>query len=191
MTVADIFAVGTSIKAPDGTVYTLKELTLYQQGEFQRWLEQRAHDAVERSDATDDAKDRRHAIIDRDAGLGRYEYDGPFGVEAMCTPAGLTKLVEIACRDQGMTAAKAGEVMRHSFREVAATFIRKAVEDPKVAAAALAALGLPPDWLPSTPSGPSSPSSSTPPSTAPSPNSADSPTDSSCSSTTSSAAKAG
>lgn len=197
MTTADIFNVGRHISGPagpdgaPGTVYTLRDLTLFEQGEFQRWLEQRAHDAVDRSTASEAAKDRRHAQVDRDAALGLYEYDGPLGLQARWSPAGLAKAFQIACRGQGVTEANVDAIMRHALKEVAATLLLAKESDPGKAAAALAALGLPTDWTPPAPSGPSSSSCSTPPSTGPSTNSGTAPTASSCSSTPSSAAPTG
>ncbi|MDY3558406.1 hypothetical protein R5W23_005499 [Gemmata sp. JC673] len=191
MTLADAFAVGSDITGPDGTVYKLRKPTLYEQGEFQRWLEQRAHDAVDRSTAPEDAKDRRHARIDTDAALGKYEFDGPYAMEALWTPAGLAKVVAIVCRDQGVTDELAERLVADQIKRIAAALLARASDDPKALAPLLGALGLPTDWLRSGPNEPSSSSSSTPRSTEPSPSSPDSPTTSSCSSTPSSAAPMG
>jgi hypothetical protein len=186
MTLADAFAVGKALSF-DGKEYTLRKPTLYEQGEFQRWLEQRAHDAVERSTADEAAKDRRHARIDTDAALGKYEWDGPYALEALWTPAGLAKIVAIVCRDQGVDDALAEKIVAAKIREVCAIILARASSDPFALAPVFEALGLPSDWLPSAPSEPSSSSCSTRPSTGPSVNSGASQTTSSSSSTPSSA----
>lgn len=178
MTLADIFNCGSELKAADGTVYVLTKPTLIQQGQFQRWLEQRAHDAIDRDtrpSVTEAQRDRRHALVDHNAGLGKYEWDGPFAMEAMFTPAGMAKFLSIVCAKQGVTEEKAEEILRHHAKEVAVKILTRAASDPKRRAdleAALGALGLPMDWLASVPSEPSSSSSSTPPSPEPSGSSA-------------------
>lgn len=183
MTIADIFNVGAEFKARDGTVYTLRKLTLYEQGEFQRFLEQRAHDAVERGNEPEEKKDRRHDRIYADSALGKYEWDGPYALEAVWTPTGLAKVLEICCRAQGVTQERAEEIVAESAKEVAAKMLRSAVADPKQFRLVLQALGLPTEWAESTPNEPSSASSSTLPSTGASPSSAGSATTSSSSST--------
>lgn len=191
MTTADIFNVGADLRGPDGTVYRIKKPTLYQQGEFQRWLEQRAHDAVDRSTATEDQKARRHHLIDIDAGLGKYEWDGPIALEAMWSIAGLTKILTIVCRDQGVTDEQAEAVISHNLRESAARLLLGAARDPKLRAdlaLVLGSLGLPMDWMESEPNVSSFNSSSSHPSTDPSPNSEGSPTIKSSSCTMSNAA---
>jgi hypothetical protein len=187
MTLADVFAVGGTIKF-DGKEYTLRKPTLYEQGQFQRWLEQRAHDAVDRSEATEEAKDRRHARIDTDAALGKYEWDGPYALEALWTPAGLAKIVSIVCRDQEVNDELAEKIVADQIKRVAAIILARASEDPFALAPVLEALGLPNDWLRSGPSEPSSSNCSTRPSTEHSANLETSPTISSCSSTLSNAA---
>jgi|GEM_PF-3027725 len=167
----------------------LRKPTLYEQGEFQRWLEQRAHDAVDRGTESEEKKDRRHDRIYADAALGKYEWDGPYAMEAMWTPAGLAKIVAIVCRDQGVTDEQAEKLVEEQIKRVAAILLMQASEDPKAMAPVLEALGLPIEWLASEPSEPSSNNSVTHPSDDPptSPPSADSTTTSSSSSTLSNA----
>ena len=197
MTTADIFNVGSQIRAKDGTVYEIKAPTLYQQGEFQRWLELRAHDAIDRDtrpSVTDEQRDRRHAIVDRDAGMGKYEWDGPFALQALWTPAGMAQILLIVCRDQVATIEKAEELLRDHMKEVATAILVRAVSDPKAReklALLLGALGLPTDWMASAERELFSSNSSTRPSTEPSPNSAPSQTPNSSSCTTSDAAPTG
>lgn len=191
MTTADIFNVGAEFTGPDGTKYTLKKPTQYQQGEFQRWLEQRAHDAIDRGTEPADRKDRRHDRVYSDSAIGKYEWDGPLALEAMWTPAGLGKLLTIVCRDQGVTDEKVDAILAHSFKEVAAKIFMRASTDPKALREVLVGLGLPMDWMEFEPSEPSCDNSSTPPSTDRSPSSPSSQTTNLSSSTTSSEAPMG
>lgn len=190
MTLADIFAVG-SLLAYKGKEYRIGQPGLVQQGQFQRWLEQRAHDAVDRSDASEDAKDRRHARIDTDAALGKYEYDGPYAQEALYMPAGMAKMLEIIGREEGITPEVAEGMVREKIKEVAAVMLRARISDPKVLAQAIASLGLPSEWAESGPSEPSCSNSSSPPSGSDSTTSEASPTSNSPSTTPAREAPAG
>jgi hypothetical protein len=185
MTLADAFAVGSEIKGPDGTTYTLRKLTLIEQGQFQRWLEKRAHDAVDRGAESEFLKERRHDRIYADSAIGKYEWDGPLAIEAMWTPAGLTKIIYMVCHDQGVDEPLAEKLAIEQIKHIAAVLLGRAGVDPKVMVPVLAALGLPTGWLSSAPSESSSNNSSTRPLIEPSPNSEDSPTIKSSSSTTS------
>ena len=160
MTLADVFGAGTPLTGtgPDGKPkeYLLRELTLLEQGEFQRWLEQRAHDAVDRSSAKEEAKDRRHAAIDRDAALGRYEFDGDLSVASRFTVAGMTQCLKIVLRAQGATPEEVEALMRDKLKRVAAEILSKAASDPKAVAPVLEALGLPTDFLTAAPAASSS-----------------------------------
>jgi hypothetical protein len=183
MTHADIFAVGHAIEMPDGKTYTLRSPTQIEQGEFQRWLEERTHAAVDRASASEEQKDRRHAQIDDKAALGYYEWDGPLGIQARWMPAGMTKAIEIICRDQGVDHKRAEEIARHHIRTAAAVILKGAAKDPKAWGPILEAMGLPASWFASAPSEHSSSFCSTHPSTEASRNSETAPTTSSCSST--------
>lgn len=151
MTLADVLAVGTrfTIRAADGTERELavRELTLLEQAEVQRYLEKRAHDAVGRSEAPEEQKDRRHAAIDDKAALGRYEWDGDLGVAFRWTVPGMIKCLEISLRDQEVTRAEVEALVRDQLKRVAQELIAKAVKDPKAVAPLLAGLGLPTDLL--------------------------------------------
>lgn len=194
MTQGDIFNVGSELRAADGTVYTLKKLTQYQQGEFSRWLEQRAHDAIDRGPESEARKDRRHDRAYADAAIGKYEWDGPLALEAMWTPTGLARILLIVCGDQGVTEAKAEDIVRGHLKEVAAKILVQAASDPKARrelATMLGSLGLPMDWMVSAESDLFSDNSPTRPGTPDSTTSPPSPTTNSSSFTTSSAAPTG
>jgi len=190
-TLADVFAVGQAMSGPDGRVWTLRPPTLYEQGQFQRFLESRAHLAIDRSEASEDAKDRRHAIIDKDAALGKFEWDGAVALEAMFTPVGLAQITFLVCRDQGMTESQAEELLRHNIRQVASKILQLSPDEKKALAPVLRALGLPNEWFDADSNDSSSSNCSTPPSTEASPNSPDAPITNCCSSTRSSEAPMG
>ena len=189
MTTADFFAIGSTVSMPpdgDGTpgrTFTLRKLTQEEQGHFQKWLEQREHDAVDRSEDTEDRKLKRHHLIDVAAGLGKYEVDGEYGLEAQWTVAGMVKMTSLALREQGVTELMAREIVRHSVREVAAELIGRETSDPKAIALARLALGL--GALNATPPSAGSGSSETTssPPGEPTPKSPDSPTPNSSTST--------
>ena len=189
MTHADIFNVGKTIKLSDGREYQLRKPNQIEQGLFQKWLEDRAHDAIDRSTDGEARKLQRHHLVDVDAGLGKYEYDGPLAIEALYTPAGMSKIIAIICRDQGVTDAIAEEIFLSRAREVAAEVLLRRSQDPKALGLLLEALGFPTDFLEESDS--SSNSSSTPPSVEPTTNSGGAPTTSSCSSSTSKEAPMG
>jgi len=194
-TPADIFAVGQTLdyKAPDGTITTfkLRPPNQYEQGEFQRWLEQKIHDAIDRSSDSEERKIKRHSLIDAQAGMGEYAWDGPSGMESRFKPEGYIETLKIVCRDQGMTDEIAQEIFQQNLYRLWRDVMESQGQDPKALAPVLAALGFPTGFLECEPSVPSSNNSSTHPSTEHSPNSEDSPTASSCSSTASSEAPMG
>ena len=111
MTLADAWNVPRGIRDKDGKEYPLRKPTQVEQGQFAVWLEGRAHAAVDRSEDSEERKLKRHHLIDVDAGLGKYEWDGPLALEAMWTPAGFAKILTIVCRDQGVDDTKAEEIL--------------------------------------------------------------------------------
>lgn len=191
MTTADIFNEGSYLTDPAGKkTFAMRQPSQEEQGQFQRWCEQEAHDAIDRSTGSEESKDRRHSFIDVAAGLGKYQYEGEYGYEARFLPAGMAKLISIVLRDQGVTEEKATDLVRHKFKELAAEYIGRKVANPKAMALVRQALGLLNAETPSSESEPSSKPSSTLPFPEPSPNSEVSPTSSCSSSTTSSEATA-
>lgn len=197
MTTAEIFAAGKILTGPPGPKgepgkqYVQRKPTLYEQGEFQRWLEQRAHDAVDRSSGTEESKDRRHHLLDIAAGLGKYDYDSPRGVEARWLPAGMVKVITMTMRDQGVTDEIAEYLVEQFLRGMVAEYAKKKKLDPERLALVHLSLGLPMEWTSSAESESSSTPSSARPSTEPLPNSEASMTTSSTTSTESAAAPMG
>jgi hypothetical protein len=148
MTIADLFNSATELRWPDepgGKVYHCRQLTGLEQGMFQRWLEQRALDGIERRTYQDEStRERDRQLHNQDVAVGTYEWSGLLAVKATRTPAGLAKCLQIALRDQGMTDEVAVKVVEHKFNEVAATLASKLTDDPKEARLIFLSLGVQP-----------------------------------------------
>ncbi len=115
---------------------------------FQRYLEQKALESIERTRYEDPSmKERQFQLHHQDCALGTYESGGVVYAKAVLMPSGTAQLLSIICRDQGITPAIARELVGHNLRAVAAVLISKVHSDPKVLAAALATLGLPGDYF--------------------------------------------
>ena len=167
MTIADMFNSPSELKF-EGKTYHLRQPTLEEEGEYQRWLEQRAYDAIERRTYQDQAQqDRDRNALNRDVAAGLYEWGGVICCESLSTPVGVARMTAIVLRGQGVTPALAKRIVDLKVREVTAAVVSKVRSDPKSMAVILETLGLPPDYL----SGISSSGSPTPPSTDQSPNS--------------------
>ncbi len=162
MTLADIFNSPSTVPF-EGVDYKLRQPTLIEQGLYQRWLEQRAYDAIERRTYQDRGQqevDRNN--LNRDVAAGVYEWGGEVCCNALRTPNGLAKLVGIVCQDQGLSDAAARRLVDLKLKEIAAALMSKATADPNSLRATLASLGLPEDFLSSnSPTPPSSTNSAT------------------------------
>lgn len=157
MTLADMLNAPSEIEY-GGRVYKLRKPTLLEEGAFQRWLEQRAYDAIERRTYQDpEQQDRDRRNLNNDVAAGVFEYGGEVSLTALRTPGGSAKIVQIVLADQGVDDATARGIVDAELKKVAAALIRKATDDPKALAATLSSLGLPSDYFSSN--------SATPPST--------------------------
>lgn len=146
-TLAEYFNASTDL-AFEGKRYPLRQPTQLEQGMFQRWLEQRAYDAIERrtyQDPSQQAEDRR--LLNRDIAAGVYEYGGHVCAAALATPIGIAKQLSIVCRDDGLDFETAKRMVDLQIREIAAVFAREATDDPKALAATLSRLNLPSDYF--------------------------------------------
>jgi hypothetical protein len=148
-TLADIVNAPTELEWK-GAKYLLRQPDQLEEGMFQRWLEQRAFDAIERTKY----QDREKQIIDRerhfqDVAAGVYESGGEVYAKAVVQPSGMAKMISIICRnaDPPMTEKAAKEIVDYKMREVAAVLISKVNSDPKVLEAVLSRLGLPKDFF--------------------------------------------
>lgn len=131
-----------------GATYRLRQPTLFEQGEFQRWLEQRAYDAIERRTYQSDAQQAadRNAL-NQDVAAGVYEWGGEVCAKALQTPTGIARLLATVLRDQGVTPEMARAMVDEQLRVIAALIVAKAADDPNSLRATLAALGLPENFF--------------------------------------------
>jgi hypothetical protein len=161
MTLGDVFNSPTAIPF-EGVEYRLRQPTLMEQGEYQRWLEQRAYEAIERRDYRDpDHRERDRRNLNNDVAAGVFEWGGEVCVRAVQTPGGLARLLSVICRDQGLTEQKAKGLVDLKVREIAAVLVARATKDPNSLRAVLATLGLPETFLSSDSSTPHSGETST------------------------------
>lgn len=138
-----------SEKEFEGVVYQLRQPTMEEEGLFQRWLEQRAYDAIARrtyQDPVEQETDRR--LLNQDIAAGEYEYGGPLAVKAINTPRGIAQIVHIICAPQGMTLEIAKRFVNHHLELIAAVLISKLPgADPKALGESLLKHGVPADFF--------------------------------------------
>ena len=176
MTLADMLNSPSEIKY-DGKTYLLRQPTLLEQGTFQRYLEQRAYDAIERRDYQDARQqDRDRNALNRDVAAGVYEWGGEVCCQSLQTQTGIAKLLNILLRDQGVTEELARKIVDRQVKEIAAVLASKAVSDPKALGQILSSLGLPENFLSTVSSAPPSSTESITSAASPMTNSSDSTT---------------
>ena len=140
MTLAHLFNAPTEFVL-DGEKYLVSKPDQLQQGEFQRWLEQLAFDRINSRDYQSDAeKARSIRMHDQDCAVGVYEWGSPLSLERIQSQKGLAKLIEIICRDQGMTPGKAQKLVEEQALGLLQVFKDKVTDDPKTLALALETL---------------------------------------------------
>jgi hypothetical protein len=157
---ADLLGVAHELDL-DGVVYAVRKPDQLAQGKFQRWLESRARDAIDRAAVDDAVKRAMHTDLNRDIAAGVYGYNGPVGAAAMQTPEGLAKLLTLVATAPGgepMAPAAAERCVERHMLRLAGMIAAAEADDPKALAAALRELGLPANFLGS--SGGSRPSGS-------------------------------
>lgn len=147
MTLADLFNAPTEFTL-DGETFRVSKPGLLQQGEFQKWLEQLAFDAINsrtyQSDAEKALSIRMH---DQDCAAGVYEWGSELSLRRIQTQKGLAKLLEIICREQGMTPAKSLRLVEEQALGLIQVFKDKVTADPKVLEATLSNLESPSAFL--------------------------------------------
>lgn len=170
MTFADLFNAPVEMEfLIDGKkrTFKLRRPTALETALFQRWLEQRARDAIGRATYQSEeerAEDRR--LCNRDIACGEYEWGGELCIKSLRTPGGMAKVVSIILSDQGVTEEMAREMVEQKLKELAATIFGEECPDPNLRRAVRAMLGLPDETSPSpssthhsdTPSATSAPS---------------------------------
>lgn len=142
MTQADLLGAPTEF-VYKGKTFQLRPANQIEQAKFQRWIEQRARDAVERSDVSEDRRRAMDAALTDAIAAGEYEWGGELCIRAIRTPGGLAKLVSIVLAEQAVTLPMAQEMVEDKLRDIAAVMFAQSASDPKALAAALEKLGLP------------------------------------------------
>lgn len=148
-TLADLLAVPTFLTF-EGKEYPLREPTLLEQCQFQRWLEDRAKAAAGRSvDLPADMQDRLLVAILQEVAIGTFEWGGLPSIMALRTKTGQAQLLHIILSPDHpeVTPEFAARMIDRHQREAVAAMAAKAVTDPKDLRAVLATLGLPVDFL--------------------------------------------
>jgi len=130
----------------EGATYQLREPTLFECGQYQRWLEAEARASAGRATELPE-EDRRNLLRDVNADIAaqRYAWGGEMCVISLRTPQGIARLLSIICTDQGVTYELACRMVDRKLREIAALLVAAQEEDPtgkKLEAVALR-LGLP------------------------------------------------
>ena len=149
-TTADLLGVAHQITV-GGVTYEVKKPDLLTQGRFQRWLEQRARESVDRATYLD-AGDRREAqnAVTREVAAGAYSWDGPVAVAAQQNPEGVAKLLTLVTAGPDgnpMDQATAEKAVAEELERFVNLLTAAAADDPKALAAALRAVGLPENYL--------------------------------------------
>lgn len=163
MTLADFLNAPTEFDL-DGEKFLIRKPDQLEQGEFVRWLEQLAYDKINaRTYQREEDKLASLRMHDQDCAAGVYDWGSEVAVRRLLTEKGFAKLLSIICREQGLTPAKAQELIEKESHKLAAVMSSRVTQDPKVLAAILASLGLPSDFFSS--SSATSPSEAPPTST--------------------------
>lgn len=152
----------------DGITYKLRQPTLLECGQYQRWLESEARASAAAATELPE-EDRRNLLRDVNADIAAklYAWGGEVCVKSLRTPDGIAKLMSIVC---GILVPDARAVVDKRLHEIAAILMASVMgDDPEKKAELrqlLLNLGLPPNFL-NTPSS-NSPTNSDPPDSPPS-----------------------
>lgn len=143
-TLADLLSIATNLEC-DGKQYPMRPPNQLEQGKFQRWLEQRAYEGIERRTyAEDSAKYAAINALTQDIAAGVYEWGGDVASKAVLSSSGAAKLVELICN---VPASEAAKVIDTHIQRVVAIMTAASTDDPKALGEALKLLGLPADFL--------------------------------------------
>lgn len=140
---ADLLNVEREIKVGDKT-FKVRQPNLLEQGKFQRWLETRAWEAIDRRASmpgvtpADIERDRKALIADIAAGV--YSWGGQASIAALGTTTGLVALFAIITGEPESEVEKL--VTAKLWEVVAALNVLLEDEDPKALRAVLRSLGM-------------------------------------------------
>lgn len=158
----------------EGVEYQIRPPEQDEEGLFSRHLERRYREWVERSaDLPEDRQQKALVAGGVEAAAGRFEWGSDAYVAALGNPATLAVMLRFILKkhnpDKKITDELCRRMVAQKLAEIAAVIHAEAEADPKKAEAALAAVGIPRSYWPS--SGTSTSASSTPPTDSPGPNS--------------------
>jgi hypothetical protein len=171
-TLADIFNSPETFEY-EGTTYTLREPTLPECGEYQKWLEAEARASAAASTELPE-RDRRRLLSDVIAEIAakRYAWGGLACVESLSTAEGIGKLMSIVCRDQGVTYALGVKIATARLWDIARMLLAtEQGDDPEkkeMVRQLLRSVGRPQNFLSDSSSGSSTPTTAGPPPSTPS-----------------------
>jgi hypothetical protein len=143
-TLADMFSVPTEIEF-EGKKYTFREPTQLEQGKYQRWLEQRADEAIDRKTwLSDEQRAEEKRVLNWGIAAGTIERGGEICIESLRSKSGFIRFIELVCN---CPTPEAEALFNHRLENLLAVVRAKQASDPKAMRAALLTLGLPADWL--------------------------------------------
>jgi len=160
-----------------GKTYRLREPTLIECGEYQKWLESEARASAAASTDLPE-EDRRQLLrdVNADVAAKRYAWAGLECVLSLRSADGMAKLMSIVCRDQGVTYPLALKMTTARLWDIARVLLAaEQGDDPEKKAAVrelIRRTGLPHDFLSNSSSGSSTNSAAAPPPSPPSERSA-------------------
>lgn len=148
VTLADILNSPTEI-THKGVTYQLREPTLMERGQFQRWLESNARAAAGRAtELTPDEQRQLIRDVNTDIAVGTFAFGGAACVAALQTPDGIAKMYGLVL---GVSAELAAEIVGAQQAECVAALLGAmdggTEEEGKGIRQALVSLGLPSDFL--------------------------------------------
>ncbi len=130
---------------PVAKTYAMRPPNQLEQGKFQRWLEQRAYEALDRRTyVNDEARAKAENALTRDISAGVYEWGGDVASLAVLSTSGAAKLLELIC---GVPPVEAIRVINTHATRVRNILTAASTDDPKALAEALKAVGLPSNFL--------------------------------------------
>lgn len=147
-TTADLLGLPLGKLPFEGKDYEVRELTIVERGQYQRWLEDELRAAVGRDTDSPDPEADRHRV-NKSIAAGECEFDGELATARRRSWTGQVKLWEIMFGFDPETAERFQKLNAERFAEL----LKKAVldEDPKAQGALigplLRSLGLPRDFL--------------------------------------------
>jgi hypothetical protein len=111
----------------EGRTYKVRELDLEQGAQFSQWLKDRALSEIARqTELPDEFRSQLRADVLREIAAGVYDWQGPVSVQAMFTPEGAAKVLQVALsRDHpGIELDTARKIVRAKLDQLAELMLR-------------------------------------------------------------------